>query len=1055
MISRFFIDRPIMASVLAIVITLAGVVALLNLPVAQYPDIMPPQITVEAAYPGATAEVVSNNVAAPIELQVNGADNMMYMFSTSSNTGNMTLNVLFKVGTNVELAQVDVQNRVNIALPQLPQAVVDQGIKVQRRSNAFMILVAVYSPDERYDTIYVANYASLYVLDELKRVPGASQATIFGATDYAMRIWLKPDRMAELGISAAQVADAIRKQNQQFAVGQLGQPPTKERVEQTLTVTTRGRLLDPREFENIILRAAGDGAAIVRLKDVGRAELGARDYSLRRRLNGKPATFIAVYQQPGANALDVSKEIRKTLVELKKSFPEGIDVDIALDITDFVRSSIKEVLKTLAEATLLVVLVVFVFLHNVRATIVPILAIPVSIVGTFAGMYLFGFSVNLLTLFGLILSIGIVVDDAIVVIENVERNRVQLKLPPREAAIKAMQEVTGPVIAIVLVLCAVFVPVAFLGGISGQLYKQFALTIAISVVISGLMALTLSPAVAAILLKEHTQENRGVLRRLETAFDRATMAYVAGVRRVLRRPVIALAVFALLAAGTWWIFKVVPVAFFPVEDRGYILAVSYLPDGASLDRTQAVDGQARAVFAQSPAVRYVVEVDGFSLIDGQLKPNAGTMFINLKDYAQRTDPRLEAPAVIAGALPGLAAIREALVFAFNPPSIPGLGNIGGFEFWIQGRSEGDIGKLETVTQQFIQKAKIRPELLGLQSTIRATTPQIYLDVDREKAETLGVAINDVYDTLQILFGSLYVSQFTKYSRLYQVVVQAEADYRTKPEDIDQVYVRSRDGKMIPLKALVTLKNVPGPDLVSRFNSFPAARVLGAAAPGYSSGDAVKAVEELAAEALPAGYSYAWSGEAYELKKAGAASILAFVFGIVMVFLILAAQYERWSLPLGVVLTVPFALFGATLAIWWRGIANDIYFQIGLLTLIALAAKNAILIIEFAILKRKEGLSILEAAVEASRLRLRPIVMTSFAFILGCLPLAVAAGASSGSRRSIGTGVIGGMLGATLIAVFFIPLFFMLLEKLSEKFSRSGKPREETAASATAAHTEAD
>jgi multidrug efflux pump len=1055
MISRFFIDRPIMASVLAIVITLAGVVALLNLPVAQYPDIMPPQITVETTYPGATAEVVSNNVAAPIELQVNGADNMMYMFSTSSNTGNMTLNVLFKVGTNVELAQVDVQNRVNIALPQLPQVVIDQGIKVQRRSNAFMILVAVFSPDERYDTTYVANYASLYILDELKRVPGASQATIFGATDYAMRIWLKPDRMAELGISAAQVAEAIRKQNQQFAVGRLGQPPTKERVEQTLTVTTRGRLLDPQEFENIILRAAGEGAAIVRLKDVGRAELGARDYSMRRRLNGKPATFIAVYQQPGANALDVSKEIRNTLVELKKSFPEGIDVDIALDITDFVRSSITEVLKTLAEATLLVVLVVFVFLHNVRATIVPILAIPVSIVGTFAGMYLFGFSVNLLTLFGLILSIGIVVDDAIVVIENVERNRVQLKLPPREAAIKAMQEVTGPVIAIVLVLCAVFVPVAFLGGISGQLYKQFALTIAISVVISGIMALTLSPAVAAILLKEHTQENRGVLRRLETAFDRATTAYVAGVRRVLHRPVIALMVFALLAAGTWWIFKIVPVAFFPVEDRGYFLAVSYLPDGASLDRTQVVDGQAQAVFAQSPAVRYVVEVDGFSLIDGQLKPNAGTMFVNLKDYAQRTDPRLEATAVIADAMPGLAGIREALVFAFNPPSIPGLGNVGGFEFWIQGRSEGDIGKLEIVTQQFIQKARSRPELLGLQSTIRATTPQIYLDVDREKAETLGVPISDVYDTLQILFGSLYVSQFNKYSRLYQVIVQAEADYRTKPEDIDQVYVRSRDGKMIPLKALVTLKNVPGPDLVSRFNSFPAARVLGAAAPGYSSGDAVKAVEELAAEALPAGYSYAWSGEAYELKKAGSASILAFVFGIVMVFLILAAQYERWSLPLGVVLTVPFALFGAILAIWWRGIANDIYFQIGLLTLIALAAKNAILIIEFAILKRKEGLSILEAAVEASRLRLRPIVMTSFAFILGCLPLAVAAGASSGSRRSIGTGVIGGMLGATLIAVFFIPLFFMLLEKLSEKFSRAGKPRGETAASATDAHTEAD
>ena len=1033
MISRFFIDRPVFSMVLAIVITLAGAMALLNLPVARYPDIMPPQINVTATYPGASADVISENVAAPLELQVNGADNMMYMFSTASNTGNMTLSVLFNVGANVKLAQVDVQNRVNIALPQLPQAVIDQGIKVERRSTTFLIIIGIYSPGGRYDKTYVANYANLYVLDALKRVPGAGQAAIFGTPDYAMRIWLKPDRMAELGITAADVSRAIERQNRQFAVGQIGQPPSEGRVEQTLTVTTRGRLTDPGEFENIILRTAKEGAAIVRLKDVGRAELASKDYSQRTLLNGQAATFVAVFQQPEANALDVSKAVRATMEEMKKGFPDGIDYVVSLDTTDFVRSSIKEVLKTLLEATALVILVVFVFLHSIRATLVPILAIPVSIIGTFAGMYVFGFSVNMLTLFGLVLAIGIVVDDAIVVIENVERNRVQLKLPPREAAIRAMREVTGPVIAIVLVLCAVFIPVGFLGGITGQLYKQFALTIAISVVISGVVALTLSPALAAILMTAHDGVKKGVFYHFDRIVRRSTEAYVGGVRHTLRRPLLTLSAFALMIAAVVMLFRIVPTSFLPPEDQGYVLAVSFLPDGASLDRTQAAQRQIGQIFSKSPAVRFVVEVNGYSLVDGQNKANAGTVFIPFKDYSERTQKDLEAPAVIAAAMPQLARIPDAIAYAFNPPSIPGLGTVGGFEFWIQSRAGGGMAQLEAVTQDVIARAKRRPELVGLQSTIRATTPQVHVDVDREKAETLGVPVDDIYGTLQILFGSSYVSQFSRYSRLWQVIVQAEPNYRSQPEDIEQVFVRSRDGNMVPLKALISMRTSSGPDLVSRFNSFPAARVLGSAAPGFSSGEALAAVEQIAAEALPAGFSYAWSGAAYEEKRAGSTAVIAFVFGIVMVFLILAAQYERWSLPLGVILTVPFALFGALLAVWLRGIGNDVFFQIGLLTLVALAAKNAILITEFAVLKRKEGLSIFDAAVEAARLRLRPIIMTSFAFILGCVPLAIATGASAGSRHSIGTGVIGGMLGATLIAIFFIPLFFVLLERFSERF----------------------
>ncbi|HON24184.1 MAG TPA: efflux RND transporter permease subunit, partial [Syntrophales bacterium] len=807
----------------------------------------------------------------------------------------------------------------------------------------------------------------------------------------------------------------------------------------TFSVTTKGRLTTPQEFENIILRASKDGSAIVRLRDVGRAQLGAKDYSVRTKMNGKTATLLAVYQQPGANAVHVSDQVKKTLEQMKKNFPDGIDYKIAMDSTEFVRASIKDVIITFFEACLLVILVVYIFLQSARATIIPILAVPISIIGTAIGMILFGFSINMLTLFGMVLAIGIVVDDAIVVIENVERNMEEFHLPPKEAAKKAMDEVTGPVIAIVLVLCAVFVPVAFLGGMTGQLYKQFAITIAISVVFSGIVALTLSPALAALLLRHKTGENKGFFKWFETFFLKITNGYTGGVAKVLRSTRTAMIVFVVMAGLTGFMFHITPTSFVPAEDQGYLFGITFLPDTASLDRTEEVGGRAAQFFMKHPAVQDVSEFAGYSLVDGALKANAGVLFISLKDFEQRKKQELQAPAILHAAFRSFSQIKEGLVMPSNPPSIPGLGNMGGFQFWILNRGDGDAAKLQAVTAKFIAQCHKQPELHGVNSTMNAYSQQLRVDVDREKAETLGVPVQNVYETLQILFGSAYVSQFNKFSRLWQVIVQAEPQYRSRPNDLTQVYVRSTDGRMVPLQAVVTMKYESGPDIVNRFNNFPAANVIGGAAPGYSSGQAIAAMERVAKEVLPEDFSFAWSGEAFYEKQAGGTSGLVFVFGLIMVFLILAAQYEKWSLPFGVLMAVPFALFGAVLSILLRGIENDIYFQIGLLTLIALAAKNGILITEFAVMKRAEGLSVYDAALEAARLRLRPIVMTSIAFILGCVPLAIATGASANSRHSIGTGVIGGMLGATLIAIFFIPMFFQLFETLSARREKKGMP----------------
>jgi multidrug efflux pump len=1037
--SHFFIDRPIFSSVISIILVLAGTVAMLNLPIAQFPEITPPQITVSTKYPGANAEVVSQNVAAPIEQQVNGADNMMYMNSTSSSTGDMTLSVFFKIGTDPSLAQVDVQNRVNLALPQLPSAVSAQGVSVQKKSAAFMIVVAVYSPDGRYSSTYVDNFTNIQILDAIKRLPGANQSAIFGSPDYAMRLWLKPDRMASLGLTATDVQQAVAAQNDQYAAGRLGAPPTRNPVQQTIPVTTTGRMTEANQFDEFILRAQSGTGAIVRVKDIGHAELGSKDYVIRGKYNGKNATLISVYQQPGANALQVSKDVRRTLAELKKTFPPGLEYEIVLDTTEFVQESIDEVVHTFFEAVVLVILVVYLFLQSVRATIVPILAVPVSIIGAFIGMTAMGFSINMLTLFGMVLAIGIVVDDAIVVIENVERNMNEFHMAPREAAKKAMDEVGGPVVAIVLVLCAVFVPVAFLSGITGQLYKQFAITIAVSVVLSGLVALTLSPALAAILLKPGHTEKKGFFKWFNHSFDRLTNGYGNLSHVAIKRFFVAMLLIVGMIVIMMGLFRKVPSSFLPVEDQGYLFTAAIMPDAASLDRTEAVTDRATAWFMKQPGVKAVAGVPGFSLIDNQYKANAGVLFVSLKGFAERKAAADKADGLIRAGRKEFSTYQDGLVIPVNPPSIPGLGTTGGFEFWVQSQGDASIQKLEEVTREIIAKARQRPELQGVNSTINTRSRQMLVDVDRDKAESLGVPVQDVYTTLQTLFGSLYVSQFPKSSRLFQVILQAEPDYRMKPEDLQNMYVRNHDGKMVPLKAVATMRYTTGADIVTRFNNFTAAKITGDAAEGYSSGQAIEAIEEVAQEVLPQGFGYAWSGQAYEEKTAGSTAALVFAFALVMVFLILAAQYEKWSLPFGVLLAVPFALFGAIAAIWLRGIENDVYFQIGLTVLIALAAKNAILIFEFAVeLRQHEGLGPLDAALKAAKLRLRPIIMTSLAFILGCIPLAIASGASSASRHSLGTGVIGGMLGATVIAIFFIPMFFWGLETMSDR-SAGKKP----------------
>ncbi|MCU0600342.1 MAG: multidrug efflux RND transporter permease subunit [Desulfobacterales bacterium] len=1046
MFSRFFIERPIFATVISIIICLAGLVALTALPVEQYPTITPVQVTVSATYPGADSKTLAESVAAPIEAQINGVDNMIYMSSSSSSNGQLTLTVYFTLDTDPDIAQVQVQNRVNLALPQLPEAVTQLGVSVQKKASSIMMMIAIFSEGERFSSEYIANYANVYVLDALKRVPGAGQAQIMGIPDQAMRIWMNPDRMASLGITTSDIQQAVAKQNALYGAGQIGQQPNAGPVQLTFPVVTQGAFTNPAEYENIILRASQDGSAIVRLKDVAYAEVGLRQYIIDASLNGTPATFVAVYQQPGANGLDVSSAVRQTLEEMKSRFPAGIDYVISLDTNDFVRLSIDEVKKTLLEAILLVVLVVFLFLQSFRTTLICITAILVSLISTFTGMLALGFSINLLTLFGLVLAIGMVVDDAIVVVENVERNMSVHHLAPKEATIKAMGEIASSLVAVVLVMASVFLPAAFLPGTTGQLYKQFAITIVISVAVSGFVALTLTPAMCGVLLKHRAPPAKGFFAWFNRQVDAITRGFGHAVMFVIKRMAVAFGILAVLVWMIIHLFQVLPTSFVPNEDQGYVMASIIMPDAASLDRTKAVTSRVDEIFSKLPGVDNRTQLAGYSLLDNGFKTNSGTFFVTLKPFDERYESIKKAKAenaraVLMGVKNQSADIIDGRVIPIPPPSIPGIGTTGGFEFWIQDTGAGESAKLETLTRQFLAKASQRPELTGLNSTFRASTRQLFVDVDRDKANLLGVPVQDVYNAIQAQFGSLTVSQYNEFSRVWWVILQSDPKYRQNPEDLTRLYTRSAQGEMIPLSALVTTRWVSGPDLLTHFNGFPAAKINGNAGTGYSSGQAIAAMEEVAAEILPAGYTYSWSGLAFEEKKAGGTSALAFVFGLIIVFLVLSAQYESWTLPGTVMMAVPFGVLGALIANWLRGLENDVYFQIGLLVLIGLGAKNAILRVSFAVDLRKQGKSIIDATIEAGEQRLRPIIMTSLAFAFGVLPLAVAMGAGANARHSIGTGIIGGMIGETTLAMLYVPLLFYLFDRMSEHFEAKKKKKE--------------
>ncbi|MBI4205767.1 MAG: multidrug efflux RND transporter permease subunit [Betaproteobacteria bacterium] len=1022
MISRFFIDRPIFAAVLSIFIVIAGLAAMRVLPIAQYPEIAPPVVTVRAVYPGASAQVLEQTVAAPLENQINGVENMLYMSSTSAANGAVEIQVTFEIGADVDTAALNVNNRVKQAEPRLPQEVRRQGVTVEKGSSSFLQVIAFYSPDGSRDDLFISNYVTLNVLDRLKRIRGTTNVQIFGAKDYAMRIWVRPDRLAQLKLTTADVARAINEQNAQFAAGRIGQSPTGGAQELVYTITTKGRFSEPEEFENIVVRANGDGS-VLRLKDVARVELGSKDYEFIGRVNGQSATLVGIFLQPGANALATAERVKAEVDQVARGFPQGLSHSVVYDTTQFVKVSIREVVITLAEAMLLVFLVVYLFLQNWRATLIPFAAVPVSLIGTFAGLVMLGYSINTLTLFGMVLAIGIVVDDAIVVLENVERIMHEEHLLAREAAIKAMREVTSPIIAIVLTLCAVFVPIAFLGGLTGELYRQFAVTISIAVVISGVVALTLTPSLCVLILKrEHRQPGR-LFRWFNDWFHRMTGRYVDGVTWMMRRGAIAAVLFAGMVALTVGLWRITPGSLVPDEDQGYYIAAVFLPDGATLERTDKVVSEVVNIIKSNPANENAVAFTGFDFLGGAFRNSAATIFVTQKHWDERA---VSTPQLVGEFFMKTAHIKEALVLAFGPPPIFGLGNAGGFEFYVQNRGEGGSARLYEVTQQLLG-AVAKDEMFGQVNTLwRANVPQLHVATDRERAKAVGVPVDELYNTLAATLGTFYVNDFNKHGRTWQVLMSAEPAYRKRPGDVGAVYVRSEQGRMVPVSSLANVQYSSGPETLDRFNNLPAVKIFGATKPGYSSGQAIARMEKIARATLPAEFAFDWGGASFQEKRSGGTSILALGLAALMVFLILAAQYDRWSLPLAVMLALPFGTFGALAAVWLRGFTNDVYFQIGLVTLLGLAAKNAILIVEYAVLKKNEGFSTSAAAIEAARLRFRPILMTSLAFILGVTPLAISTGAGAGARHSAGTGVMGGMLAATFLAIFFIPWFYKLI-----------------------------
>ena len=1031
MFSRFFIDRPIFACVISIVIVIAGLVAVRTLPIAQYPEISPPTVQVTASYPGANAKVVAETVGQPIEEQVNGVEGMLYMSSTSSNTGSYSLTVTFEVGTELDMAAVRVQNRVAVAEAGLPEEVKRLGISTKKQSTNILLIASLFSPGNHFDTLYLSNYATLRIKDELARIDGVGDVRIFGARDYSMRVWIDPDKLKARHLTAGDVVAALKEQNVQVAAGMIGQEPAPDGQQFQFTVTTLGRLANAEQFADVILKTT-EGGRLTRISDVARIELGAREYGDSSQFNGKPAVAIGIYQLPGANALDVASQVQARLAELAKNFPEGMQYHVPFNTTTFVETAIDEVVVTLLIAVLLVFLTIFMFLQDWRATLIPALTIPVSLIGTFAVMASLGISINLLSLFGIVLAIGIVVDDAIVVVENAARNIDELGLSAREATIRAMNEVTGPVIATTLVLLAVFVPTAFLGGITGQLYRQFALTIATATVFSSINALTLSPALCAILLRPTKVSHHWFFRLFNWTFDRTRNLYARCLGGLVRRAVLTLALFVVLAGAAFWGFLRLPTGFVPAEDQGYAFVSIQLPDAASVERTAEVVEELNRRLAGMEGVQDWVSIVGFSLIDMASSSNMATLWVVFDPWEERNAPHLSAEALVGRMWQDFGEIQEAQIFAFIPPAIRGLGFAGGFLMELQDRGGGDLANLQQVAGEMIQDANSQSSLARVYSTFRASVPQLYADVNRTQAKTLGIPLDDVFDTLQAYLGSVYVNDFNKFGRTYQVKVQADSSFRRTPEDIRRLEVRNSRGQMIPLGTVVSVQEAVGPQLIKRYNMYPSATINGQAAPGHSSGESLQIMENLANAKLPRAYGFEWTGMSYQEKATTNQGLLIFALAVIFVYLVLCAQYESWSSPLAVILSVPLALLGTVGAVMARGMDVNVYTQIGIVLLIALASKTSILIVEFAKSLREEGKDIREAAMEAARLRFRPILMTAFTFILGVLPLVVASGAGSASRQALGTAVFGGMLSATLLLVFFVPVFYQVIQGASEK-----------------------
>lgn len=1028
---KFFINHPIFAGVIAILMVLIGTICIIVLPVAQYPNIVPPQVQVSSQFVGASSQVVADTVTTPLEQQINGVQGMIYMSSTSTNSGNSIITITFNIGYDLDIAAVDVLNSTTTASALLPPIVTKSGVNIKKVSTNMVLVVNLISPDNSLNESFLGNYADINISDVLSRIPGVGNVVNFGLLRYAIRIWLDPNKMTSMGVSTSDITDAINDQNIQAAVGQIGQPPVKSNVPFQYQVNTLGQLSEVDQFKDIIVKTNSNGS-VVRIKDIGTVELGAQDYSTSSQFSGKPTASLGVYQLPGSNAIQVSEAVHAAMEKLSTHFPKGMSYTIAYDTTDFVKASLTEVVVTLFEAILLVFLVVFVFLQNWRTTLIPGIAIPVSLIGTFALFSIFGFSINTLSLLGLVLAIGLVVDDAIVVVENVERKLESGITNVKEATELATKEVQGPIIATTLILMAVFVPVAFIPGMTGQLYNQFALAIAFSVALSGINSLTLSPALCGILLKKPTENKFFLFRWFEIGYHYLNSHYKTIVGKCVEHGRWFLLLFVLLGGIAAVIFYYLPTGFLPEEDQGYFIVNITGPDAASLDRTEAIMDQVNKIVEKTPGVAHIISINGYNLISGINQPNSGVAFVTLKPWSERTTPELQVQGIMQKVQKQFNQINNAQVIAFNAPSIPGLSATAGFQMEVEDLSNQGVDALAAAVKSLMSAATQQPSLAGLFTTYSVDVPQLYLDIDRTKARTLNVPIDSIMNTLQVFLGSLYINNYNKYNQVYQVIIQAKSDSRAQVDDINKLYVKSATGSMVPLSALVTIKHITGPYEVPHYNLYNSAMISGGPAPGYSSGQAISTIEKLAADVLPDGMGYEWTGTTYQQLQAGNIAPLIFMLCLVFVFLFLAALYESWSMPLMIILAVPLALLGAGVALLIRGLALDVYAQIGLIILIGLAAKNAILIVQFAKENREHGMSIVQSVVEAATTRLRPILMTAFAFIFGVLPLAIATGAGAASRHSIGTTVMGGMIAATFLSLILVPVFYVTIEKIREK-----------------------